>query len=74
MTGHERGAAVLLVSSTVLNAVMSIVFIQQFGTGAAIATATMAIGWNVGMVVYNWNRLELLPGTLGVFRKQLPST
>ena len=69
MTGHERGAAVLLVASTVLNAVMSIVFIQQFGlTGAAIATATMAIGWNVAMATFNWHRLELLPGILGLIR------
>jgi O-antigen/teichoic acid export membrane protein len=75
MTGHERGAAVLLVTSTAVNAVMSTAFIHQFGlTGAAIATAITAIGWNVAMAIFNWNQLELLPGTLGLLRKRASST
>jgi O-antigen/teichoic acid export membrane protein len=67
MTGHERGAAVLIVASTLLNAVLSIVFIDRLAlTGAAIATTTTLIVWNVAMAVFIWRRLQLLPGVLGL--------
>jgi O-antigen/teichoic acid export membrane protein len=74
MTGHERSAAVILVASTLVNALMSVVFIHQFGlTGAAIATTITLIAWNAAMAVFIWRHLELLPGVLGLPRKQAAS-
>ncbi|MBV9114711.1 MAG: polysaccharide biosynthesis C-terminal domain-containing protein [Hyphomicrobiales bacterium] len=71
MTGHERSAAVLLITSTVVNALVSMIMINQFGlTGAAIATTLTLILWNAGMAVFIWRRLELLPGVLGLPRRQ----
>jgi O-antigen/teichoic acid export membrane protein len=74
MTGHERSAAVLLVTSTAVNALMSMVFIHQFGlTGAAIATTITLIVWNAAMALFIWRHLELLPGVLGLPRLRAAS-
>ncbi len=74
MTGHERSAAVLLVISTVVNALVSMIMIHQFGlTGAAIATTLALILWNAGMAIFIWRYLELLPGVLGLPRKPMAS-
>ena len=74
MTGHERSAAVLLVISTVVNALVSMIMIHQFGlTGAAIATTVTLIVWNAGMAVFIWRHLELLPGVFGLPRKHAAS-
>jgi O-antigen/teichoic acid export membrane protein len=72
MTGHERSAAVLLVACAGANAVVSTLLISLFGlTGAAVATATTLIIWNVAMSLFLWRRLHLLPGVLAVFRRPL---
>lgn len=69
MTGHERSAAVFLIASTVLNAAVSIVFINLLGlTGAAVATTISLIMWNAAMALFIWRRLQLLPGVLGLPR------
>jgi O-antigen/teichoic acid export membrane protein len=74
MTGHERSAAVLLIISTVVNALVSMIMIHQFGlTGAAIATTLALILWNAGMAIFIWRYLELLPGVLGLPRKPMAS-
>ena len=74
MTGHERSAAVLLIISTVVNALVSMIMIHQFGlTGAAIATTLALILWNAGMAIFIWRHLELLPGVLGLPRKPMAS-
>ncbi|MBV9974594.1 MAG: oligosaccharide flippase family protein [Hyphomicrobiales bacterium] len=74
MTGHERSAAILLITSTVVNALVSVVMIHQFGlAGAAIATTLTLILWNAGMAIFIWRRLELLPGVLGLPRRQTAS-
>jgi O-antigen/teichoic acid export membrane protein len=74
MTGHERSAAVLLIISTVVNAVVSMIMVHQFGlTGAAIATTGALILWNAGMAIFIWRHLELLPGVLGLPRKPMAS-
>ncbi len=69
MTGHERGAAVLLVCCAMVNAGASAVLVGMFGlTGAAIGTAVSLVIWNVVMALFLWRRLNLLPGVLAIFR------
>jgi O-antigen/teichoic acid export membrane protein len=69
MTGHERSAAVLLVSCAMVNAGTSAVLVGMFGlTGAAIGTAVSLVVWNVAMALFLWRRLSLLPGLLPIFR------
>jgi O-antigen/teichoic acid export membrane protein len=69
MTGHERSAAVLLVSCAIVNAGASVLLINMFGlTGAAIGTAVSLVVWNVAMALFLRRRLNLLPGVLASFR------
>jgi O-antigen/teichoic acid export membrane protein len=63
MTGFERGAAALLVSSAMFNAAVSAALIGPFGlTGAAIASAATLIILNLAMALFLWRHLSLLPG------------
>ena len=69
MTGHERHAAGLLVACTIANVVLTAILAQSFGLiGAAIATTVTLIAWNMGMMHYIWQRLQILPGLLGSVR------
>ena len=69
MTGHERGAALLLVSHTVVNAALSVWLIGLLGTnGAAMATGAILVVWNAAMGLFLWRRLDLVPGVLAVFQ------
>jgi O-antigen/teichoic acid export membrane protein len=73
MTGHERSAAALLVACAVGNGIASAVLIGLFGlTGAAIATSSSLVIWNVAMALFLWRRLHLLPGVLGMLGLPLP--
>jgi len=75
MTGHERSAAVLLVSCAIVNAGASAVLIAIFGlAGAAIGTAVSLVIWNVVMALFLWRRLGLLPGVLASFRLPMEKT
>jgi len=68
MTGCERGAAKLLVSSAAANAAASVALISLFGlTGAAIASAASLMMWNLAMALFLWRRLSLLPGVLACY-------
>jgi O-antigen/teichoic acid export membrane protein len=72
MTGHERGAALLLVSHTVVNAALSVWLIGLLGlSGAAIATGAILVVWNAAMGLFLWRRLHLVPGVLAVFQALL---
>jgi O-antigen/teichoic acid export membrane protein len=69
MTGHERSAAVLLVSCAMVNAGASAALIGMFGlTGAAIGTAVSLVVWNVAMALFLWRRLNLFSGVFAIFR------
>jgi len=69
MTGHERGAALLLVSHTVVNAALSVWLIGSLGlSGAAMATGAILVVWNAAMALFLWRRLQLVPGVLAVFQ------
>jgi O-antigen/teichoic acid export membrane protein len=68
MTGHERSAALLLVSHTVVNAALSAWLIGLFGlSGAAIGTGAILVVWNAAMGLYLWRRLHLVPGAVAAF-------
>jgi O-antigen/teichoic acid export membrane protein len=72
MTGHERGAALLLVSHTVVNAALSVWLIGLLGlSGAAMATGAILVVWNAAMGLFLWRRLHLVPGVLAVFQALL---
>jgi O-antigen/teichoic acid export membrane protein len=69
MTGHERSAAVLLVTCAAANAIASALLIKLLGlNGAAVATATTLISWNVAMAFFLWRHLRLQPGVLPMLR------
>jgi O-antigen/teichoic acid export membrane protein len=67
MTGHERGAAWLLVSCSVLNGLLSLLLVDMFGImGAAVGTALALIAWNAGMAWFIWTQMDMRPGVLGL--------
>jgi O-antigen/teichoic acid export membrane protein len=69
MTGHERRAAALLVSSALANAIVSAALIGPMGpTGPAVAVMATLIAWNGIMALHIWRQLGLLPGVLLFFR------
>ena len=69
MTGHEQSAAVLLILSAIVNATASIVLISWFGLiGAAVSTGAVLIIWNAAMGLFLWQKLNLFPGVLAIFR------
>lgn len=69
MTGHERGAAAILVSCAAANAAGCIVLVGLFGlTGAAISTTAAFVLWNVAMAAFIWRHLSLRPGILAMLR------
>lgn len=73
MTGHERGAALLLILSALFNILLSAVFIRPLGLiGAAVSTTVSLVAWNITMAIFIWHQLRLLPGpifmTQSVFR------
>jgi O-antigen/teichoic acid export membrane protein len=75
MTGHERSAAMLLIAGAIVNAIASAVLISWCGlTGAAISTGAVLIIWNAAMGLFLWQKLNLFPGVLAVFRFSDEST
>jgi O-antigen/teichoic acid export membrane protein len=75
MTGHEQSAAVLLICSAIVNATASVVLISWYGlTGAAISTGAALIIWNATMGLFLWQKLNLCPGVLAIFRFSGKST
>jgi O-antigen/teichoic acid export membrane protein len=68
MTGHERSASVLLVSSVAANAAVGAALVSPLGpTGAALAATTALIGWNAAMGFFTRRHLRLLPGVLAAW-------
>jgi O-antigen/teichoic acid export membrane protein len=69
MTGHERKAAMLLLSAAALNALLSVPLIRLVGlTGAAVASTIVLIAWNVAMAYSISRHLHILPSVLALFR------
>jgi len=70
MTGHERGAAWLIVASATFNVVAMFVLARWFGMyGAALAAIFSMLVWNGLMALFIWRRLRLLPGLISIFAR-----
>jgi O-antigen/teichoic acid export membrane protein len=68
MTGRERSAAVLLVSSVAANAVVGAALVSPLGpTGVALAATTALIGWNAAMGLSVRRHLRLFPGVFAAW-------
>lgn len=60
MTGHQRSSARILAASAILNLVLNAILIPFFGyLGAALATTTTMIIWNILAVVAVWRKLRI---------------
>ncbi len=65
MTGHERHAAVVMAVAAIVQIGLSVILIPRFGIeGAAIASATSLIGWNLALAVLVWKKLRIVPSFL----------
>jgi O-antigen/teichoic acid export membrane protein len=65
MTGHEREVAVALCASALLSAALNFVFISLWGAmGAAVASATCMIVWNVALALWGRRLLGVDPTVL----------
>jgi O-antigen/teichoic acid export membrane protein len=66
MTGHEREAAIGLGLGAALNVLLNTLWIPAWGAeGAALATASSMILWNVALAWLVWRRLGIYPTALG---------
>ena len=65
MTHHERDATIGLAVSAVLNIILNIILIPQWGLGGA-ATATMAsmILWNILLTIFVYRRIHISPSII----------
>jgi O-antigen/teichoic acid export membrane protein len=73
MTGHERDAAVGLGIGALLNIVLSLILIPQWGLeGAAVATTISMVAWNLLLVAFVFKRLQIhttIFGTISLWRR-----
>ena len=61
MTKHQRDAARIMAVGAVLNLILNFVFIKWLGTaGAAVATSTTTILWNIAAAYVAWARLKIV--------------
>ncbi len=63
MTGHQRDSAKIMTGGAFLNLVLNFLLIGAFdmgAMGAAIATSTTTVIWNVAAAVFVWTRLNIV--------------
>jgi len=66
MTGHERDTALAVGVSAVSNVILNALFIPRFGAvGAAAATASSFVIWNVWLVISVYKRLGIYATAVG---------
>jgi len=66
MTGYERDAAICVGISAVLNVVLNATLIPKWGlTGAAIATTSSMMVWNILLAIWVYRRLRIHSTALG---------
>jgi O-antigen/teichoic acid export membrane protein len=62
MTGHQRLVCVILTASVLLNVLLNAILIPAYGlSGAAAATGSTTVLWNVLLLVYVSKRMGLNP-------------
>lgn len=65
MTGHQRDSAKIMAGGAVLNFALNAILISLIGIeGAAYASATTTVLWNMVAAAFVWYRLKLLPMAL----------
>jgi O-antigen/teichoic acid export membrane protein len=68
MTGYHNDTAKILLVSAVINVLLNIVLIPEFGAvGASLATAIATIIWNVTMTIFVWQRLKIISVVMPAF-------
>ena len=61
MTGNEKILRNIIISSALINIILNIILIPQFGIlGAAIASATSMIIWNITALIYIYNKYNFI--------------
>jgi O-antigen/teichoic acid export membrane protein len=67
MTGHERGAAMIVTLSAIGNALLSALLINRYGIiGAAVASTVTLLILNIAMAAFVRRHLGLVPGILAI--------
>ncbi|WP_025209021.1 flippase [Hippea sp. KM1] len=70
MTGHEKDVAFGVGVSAVVNVILNAMLIPHLGAkGAAIATSTSMIMWNIILGIYVYKRTRLDPTALGAWKQ-----
>lgn len=71
MTGHQKQAAIIIFLGVVLNLLVSVSLIPGYGMmGAAVATSSANIFWNLAMVVYVRRKIGVDSTILGALRSR----
>jgi O-antigen/teichoic acid export membrane protein/thymidylate kinase len=69
MTGNEWAAAKTMVAGAVANAIACVIGVALNGLmGAAVGVALALAVWNVGMAIYIYKRLKILPGLISALQ------
>ncbi len=72
MTGHQREAARILGFAVVINLILNGLLIPEFGMpGAAIATASALVFWNVRMLFYVRRQMNIDPSIFSLLYRRV---
>lgn len=73
-TGHDRATIFFVLFAAFVNILLNAALIPHFGAiGAAIATATSMVVWNIGLTVFIFLRTGLLSFVVGSGRHSIPA-
>jgi len=73
MTREEMSAAAIIVTTVGINFLFAVWLTDSLGrAGAAVATATTLVLWNLAMALFIWRRLHLLPSLGGFIAPTVP--
>ena len=66
MTSHEKDTLIALAASTIVSIILNSLLVQHWGVeGAAIATTTSMILWNIILIIQVRRKLGIDPTILG---------
>jgi O-antigen/teichoic acid export membrane protein len=71
MTGYQRDAATVIGIAAIFNIILNLILIPKYGIqGAAIASASSTILWNITMYILVRKRLGIEPSFIGLFKRR----